>query len=249
MPPRHRSIRPKRSIRPAFSIAVLIGVLSTTACSGGASTAPVPVPEPPRITALDPLEGRVGFEVRILGEGFGTDPGAVEVTFAGERAVVSGADETSLRAVVPEVEAGKAEVVVTVEGLDSNPGTFRVRAVPPPQLPDESMSGRWMRTLVRTAADDGCPDPLPEREVVELRIESAELVLGEASGEVTFDGTWRATGSVAFDDGSAIRITIEARFVIENGRLAVVGELVREHLAPDGATTCTETYDLRLDRV
>lgn len=234
-----------RHLTAASAVAILLAPL---ACGGGGSTGPAERTEPPRITRLDPLEGRVGFEVRIFGEGFGTDPEAIEVTFGGERAAVAGIDATSVRAVVPEIEVGQAEVVVTVEGLDSNPGTFRVKAAPFARPPDESMSGRWMRTLVRTAADDGCPDPLPEREVVELRIDSAELVLGEASGEVTFDGTWRATGSVAFDDGSAIRIIIEARFVIESGRLAIVGELVREHLAPDGSTTCTETYDLRLDR-
>lgn len=125
---RSRAIRLRASRRRAVtSVGALLILLF--ACEEG-STGPAEPSEPPRITRLDPLEGPVGTEVRISGEGFGTDPGVVEVTFEGEVAVVTGIDATSLRALVPEVEPGKAEVVVTVEGLASNPGIFRVRGAP-----------------------------------------------------------------------------------------------------------------------
>lgn len=239
----------RHPVRLRLLLPAVAGGLILTACSGGGSTAPSPPETAPRISGLDPVQARAGEEIRILGEGFGTDPSAVDVLFGDEVAGVARAEETTLLVEVPELSPGQVAVRVSVSDRLSNPAVFEVEAPPFILPPLDSFDGRWQRSLLRTAADGACPDPLPEREVVELEIESAELVLGEAAGTVSFDGTWRATGSIVFDDGSSIRVTIEAHVVIDAGRLAIVGDLVREHLSPEGETTCTETYDLRLDPV
>lgn len=233
--------------RSALVPAALAVALALAACAGdGYGDGPQGPPDPPRVTGFDPVEARIGEEVRILGRNFGGDPAGFEVRFGQVVATVTAVGETSATFVVPEVLPGQTPVVVSVDGRDSDPAVFTVLG--PAFVPnDGNASGRWQRTLLRTAADGACPDPLAEHQIVELRIEDFELTLGEATGDVELDGTWTATGTVVLDDGSSIEISIDARFTIQAGHLAIVGTLVRDHRAPNGTTTCTETYDLLLE--
>lgn len=240
------SARP-RFPRSALRSAAVLAALVLAACSGdGRGAGPQGPPEPPRVTGFDPVEAEIGAEIRVLGRGFGADPEGFEVRFGLVEATVVSVGGTSAVVRVPEVLPGAVPVVVSVDGRTSEQALFTVLG-PAFRPPDDEVAGRWERTLIRTEAEGACPDALAESRLVGLRIENAELSLGEASGAVQLDGTWTASGALHFEDGSSVEVSIEARFTIESGRLAIVGELVRVHHAPDGSTTCAETYDLRLD--
>lgn len=234
--------------RPALRAAAIAAAFLVAACAGdGYGDGPQGPPDPPRVTGFDPVEARIGDEVRILGQDFGADPDGFEVRFGLVQATVTSVGETSATFVVPQVLPGNAQVVVSVDGQASEPAVFTVLGPAFVPSDEDEVPGRWERTLIRTAADGSCPDPLPEREVVQLTIDDFHLSLGEASGDVQLDGTWTATGTVLLDDGSSIVVSIDARFTIQNGRLAITGELVRDHRGPDGSTTCVETYDLAME--
>jgi hypothetical protein len=97
---------------------------------GGQASNGVPftVVPPPNITNLSPSSGPVGTSVTITGTSFGATQGAGNVTFNGSIASVTSWSGTNITAIAPA--AGTGNVVVTVNGTNSNGVLFTL--IPPP---------------------------------------------------------------------------------------------------------------------
>jgi|GEM_PF-1081308 len=121
-----------------IEIAIPSGVTQsdlTVTVTSGTSNAVVFTPKP-NITGLDPDRTWPGNEITITGTSFGDDQGDSKVTFAGpveagEQDIVSWS-ETEIVVVLPE-DSGRGDVVVTVNGVDSE-GEFLIVILPPPDL-------------------------------------------------------------------------------------------------------------------
>jgi RHS repeat-associated protein len=83
----------------------------------------------PSITNLSPTSGPVGTSVTISGSNFGSAPGSSTVTFSGTTAAPTSWSATSIVAPVPD-GASTGNVVVTVDGVDSNGLNFTVTSAP-----------------------------------------------------------------------------------------------------------------------
>ena len=85
------------------------------------------------ITSISPIRGSVGTVVVIAGSGFGSPQGTSTVTFSGVAATITAWSDTSITAPVPP-NAISGLVVVTVNGVQSNSVSFRVK-LPAPGKP------------------------------------------------------------------------------------------------------------------
>lgn len=111
-------MKPKNS-----SIIWLFCLLLTAGCKDGNNITNEPSGPAPVIADISPERGKSGTEVTITGSNFGTAPEENTVTFNGKEAVVTGAGETELTAVVPP-EAGSGPVTVNVAGQTSEGPEF-----------------------------------------------------------------------------------------------------------------------------
>lgn len=129
--------RTERAFRTTGRIVALCAWSLPFACSGSGSggdpTGPPPVTGPaPVITAIQPAQAAPGERITIRGERFQIAPEPVSVTFWGRRATVILVTETTIEAVVPNVSAGAAPVVVTVGDRSSSPFAYQVLQSPVP---------------------------------------------------------------------------------------------------------------------
>jgi hypothetical protein len=83
------------------------------------------IPDPPKITRLDPAAGAVGSSFVIEGLGFGSTPADNQVLFGDKPAKVTEASPTRLVATVPDVQASVVPVRVRT-GSQSDPRNFTV---------------------------------------------------------------------------------------------------------------------------
>ena len=88
-------------------------VASSKACFG----------DPPKITSVEPDEGKAGQKVTITGKHFGVEGCHASVSFGpGNSAKITQESETSVTATVPEGRKGiRLLIVTTVSGEDSKP--------------------------------------------------------------------------------------------------------------------------------
>jgi FHA domain/IPT/TIG domain len=91
--------------------------------SGPAKTFEIYIGRLPLVTAVAPKHGSLGDRVVLTGRGFGADPLANAVTFAGQPALVVQASATSLTVIAPAPPAGEIQpelpIVVTAGGRAS----------------------------------------------------------------------------------------------------------------------------------
>lgn len=90
-------------------------MLLTVLAACGREDTPVVAPEAPAAVALEPAAGPIGAEVVITGHGFGGDPAAVGVRFAGTRGEIRSVTPDHIVAVVPE-KATSGALEVTLNG-------------------------------------------------------------------------------------------------------------------------------------
>ncbi len=83
---------------------------------------------PPTVTKLLPDTGPVGRLVMIVGANFGSNRGASTVQFAGKTATPTNWSDTEIVVPVPN-SAATGNVIVTVNGVPSNPTAFTVGPV------------------------------------------------------------------------------------------------------------------------
>ena len=124
-------------VAPA-STGAAIGAVNVTVTASGQDVKKISAytyENPPSITALEPSQGVAtgGTTVVITGANFDTATGATTVTFGGVAAtgiVVNAGNQ--ITCVSPAGTVGAANVVVSVNGVNSAPATFTYLAAPPP---------------------------------------------------------------------------------------------------------------------
>lgn len=138
----------------------MITFLLATGCRGSepeSATSPrLPQPQPPTslpddgsapipsITSIEPPAGTVGEIVRIIGTGFGADPGQVRID--GLEASVDAWTDTSIELRVPDVFPGSREVVLEMDqGIVS--ALFRVRLPPVAFVNEDRVAGNMISAL------------------------------------------------------------------------------------------------------
>jgi hypothetical protein len=85
----------------------------------------------PIIKSLSPVSGYHGTAVTITGANFGATQGASTVTFSGKPALIASWTDTVIKTGVPQgAPLGAGTVVVTVNGVASNPVAFSVKLRP-----------------------------------------------------------------------------------------------------------------------
>ena len=90
----------------------------------------VPFTTTPGILGLNPAQGQAGTAVTISGSNFGLSQGTSTITFNGTTASPTAWSPTSISAAVP-TGATSGPVLVTVNGIASNPSTFSVPLLVP----------------------------------------------------------------------------------------------------------------------
>jgi sugar lactone lactonase YvrE len=88
---------------------------------------PDPTGEAPEITSVSPLQGMPGATVTIKGKNFKDGTGGVVVNFKAYPATVTSSTVTTIVCTVPEMPAGDAAIVVSIDGTSSGAYTgFKV---------------------------------------------------------------------------------------------------------------------------
>jgi hypothetical protein len=80
----------------------------------------------PSITSLSPTSGVDGSSVTITGTNFGASQGSSTVSFGGVNAAITSWSKTSIKATVPSLAVGAANVTVNVGRVSSNAAAFTV---------------------------------------------------------------------------------------------------------------------------
>ncbi len=107
----------------------ITGAVQVTVSGASSNIAIFTVPSTtPTIIALSPASGPVGTSVTIIGSNFGTTPGSV--SFNGKSAAIGTWTSASIVAAVP-ASATTGPVIVTANGVASNPATFTVYSIQP----------------------------------------------------------------------------------------------------------------------
>jgi hypothetical protein len=106
-----------------------LGAVPVNITVGGVSSNNVNFTVTPGISSLSPASGPVGTSVTINGTNFGASQAASTVSFGGTLVTPSSWSNTSLVVAAPNLAAGNANVVVTVNGLASNSAAFGVSPV------------------------------------------------------------------------------------------------------------------------
>ena len=114
-----------------MKIYIPIGILVLLLLIGCTNT-PVPTPIPLAISEVNPVCGVPGETIVITGISFGNTQGSSVVTFNGISAVVTAWSNTQILALVPSA-AITGDVVVTVNGVDSNGVRFTIPCFGPMQ--------------------------------------------------------------------------------------------------------------------
>lgn len=117
---------------------IILASLMTTLLLAACGKETIVDPNAAVATAMEPTSGAIDSEVIISGNGFGTDPSAIGLTFAGAIGKITSVTPTRITAVVP-IDAVSGTVEVTLNGTLIGSFPFGVMMIDP----STGLPGRW----------------------------------------------------------------------------------------------------------